>query len=512
MEEVKKLISDTSFIFSDYIATAVLSFFYWVVAGKLLFPEQYGIVATTVNFINFLSTFSMFGLGYVVWKLIPEYLERKQKNKIGSLIRFSLKVIFLLLLLIGTLLLFFSQVVTSSLKFSFEVLLIVIASMVALTISSFFSHILLGFQDPKKLFITDAIGHVLKLIISLLLIFLNFSYFGPLLGFLTCFLTIAVIRIIPLTGGTNIPLNTGADIDKKMIIFKYAIPALISTIALNAFINGQYLILTFIKNPEITGFFAVAMLLTSQIYVIPTILTQALFPITSRLSVSISKQKRQNYMINLVFRYILFVSLPMAMLMILFSKPIVLIFSSEKYLPATELFPILAIASLIYACGNLLLTSLYASGKPEINRNIVIVTTLAFLLFSIPLTYLFSSLGLAMAYMVAVSILTSLSYIFIRKYLHIALPKKAILKLLIAIMISFGFFYVAASFTTGLLIGLLWAGISMGIYLLSLLLLGFYVKDDITIVKMFAERAPLFKKQVHTILDFISKHTQNTIS
>jgi len=202
----------------------------------------------------------------------------------------------------------------------------------------------------------------------------------------------------------------------------------------------------------------------------------------------------------------------MVMLMILFSKPIVLIFSSEKYLPATELFPILAIASLIYACGNVLLSSLYASGKPEIHRNIVIVTTLLFLLFSIPLTYLFSSLGLAIAYLIAVSILTFLSYIFIRKYLHISLPKKAIMKLLIAIALSFSFFYIAASFTTGLLIGLVWAGISMGIYLLSLLLLGFYVDDDITIIKMFAERIPLFKKQIFMILDFISRYTQKTIS
>lgn len=506
MQEVKKFVSNATYIFLDYAVMAIFSLFYWIIAGKILSPVEYGVAATAVNFVVLLSNFSGFGMSFAVWKLIPEYLGKKQIGKIGSLVKFSLKFVVLTVAIIGALLLLFSSVVTSNLKFSFDVLLVVIVSLLVLSLSNLLGYVLLGLQNPKRLFISDAVGSIFKLLVSSVLIILGFSYFGPLLGLLSCFLVVTILRL------PSAFLKSGTNIDKKAVVFGYAIPALISTVAWSIFVNGQYVILTTIKSPEVTGFFAVAMILTSQIFILPNTITQALFSITSGLSVSSNKRKKQNYMINLVFRYVLFITLPIVMFMILFSKPIVLLFSSQQYLPATELFPILAIGSLVYACGNVFLTSLYASGKPQVNRNIHLISVLTFLLLSIPLTYLFSSFGLAVAYTSAIFVLSLLSYIFIRKHLHIILPKKTILKLVIAIALSFGFFYTATLFTTGFIWGLIWAGLSMAIYILTLLILGFYIKDDINIIKMFVDGIPVFKKQINMILDFISEYAQNTIS
>lgn len=507
----KKLISNTFYLLLDWFLVSILSFLYWLVAGKTLLPQEYGIVSTSVNLISLLSGIAILGLGTAVWKLIPEYLAKKQKKKVSGLIKFSLKTILISNLLIATLLLIFYPFLTSVLKVPFTVILITAISLIILSFSNQLGFILYGFQNMRKVFTTHAVGHLTKIIVAIFLIFLGFSYFGPIIGFAIGFLLVALLRI------NSAHLREQAEsIDKKFVMLEYALPAFIASLAGIVFSNSPYIILTSIANPEVTGIFTVAMILTGIIAVIPGTLSTALFSIISQLSGSTNAKKGQKYLIQLVLRYALFLSLPAAIFLVLFSKPVILIFSRSEYLVASQIFPILALAAIIYGCGNIFLSSLYAIGKTKLNRNITIAMTLVFLVSSIPLTYWFFSLnpsskilpafGLSLAYTFSVSILFFLSLFYLKKFITLTIPLKTIFKLLISSLASLAFLYLVTNFTSGILSFCL-AIIAGIIYLAILLPLRFYSKEDVEVIKYAAEKLP-FKRRILNFAKFLSKYTQ----
>jgi O-antigen/teichoic acid export membrane protein len=496
----KKLISNTVYLFLDWLVLTSMGFLYWIIAGKTLLPEEYGIVSTSVNFAIVLGGLSLLGINAATWKLIPEYLEKRENKKIKALIRFSLKLVIISNTFLAVILTILSWHLAPVLKVTVSVIWITILTVIVYSLAVQAGSIIYGFQNMKKFFMTDWHSQLTKVATSAILIFLGFRYFGPLIGFFLGFLLLAILRLLSI----SFKGRTG-EIDKKHIMFEYAFPAFIAGIAWILFINGQYILLTILQNPEVTGIFTVAMIITSAIAAIPAIMTNALLPITSQLSVNHNANKKQGYLINLVFRYALFISLPAAIFLVIFSKPVILIFSRPEYLQATQLFPILALAAIIYGCGNVFLHNIYAIGKSKINRNIVIVTTLAFLLLAVPLTYKFSALGLCVAYLSAVTILASLSYFFIRKYLKISLPLGNVGKLFAASSVSLTVLYFATSFTQGLLPGLIFAFISGLIYLSVLIPMKFYIKEDARVLELLSTQSPILRKQFSQLSKLLSR-------
>jgi O-antigen/teichoic acid export membrane protein len=502
----KKLISNTTYLFLDWAILTTMSFLYWIIAGKTLLPEEYGIVSTSTNLALVLGGLSLLGINSATWKLLPEYLERKEHGKVRALIKFSLKFALISNISLGVILVLLSWNIAPFLKVSPEVVWIIVVTIIFYSLAVQVGAILLGFQKMREVFIYDIYCNIVKVVASSILIFLGFRYFGALIGFLLSFLVLLFFRIssISLRGRTD-------GIDKKTIMFEYASPAFIAGIAWLLFQNGQYVLLTVLQSSEATGIFTVAMIITSVITTLPAIMTNALFSITSQLSVN-DARKKQSYLIKLVFRYALLVSLPVAIFFVLFSKPIILIFSRPEYLQATQLFPILTLAAVIYGCGNIFLNNLYALGEPKVNRNIVIVTTATFLLLAIPLVYTYSALGLCLAYLITVTVLALLSYFFIKKRLKKVLPSKSILKLIVASLISLAVLYFLASFTEGILYGLIFSLISGLIYLSVLIPMKFYTREDVKILELFANKSPIFRKQIRQFLKIFSKFAQNFIS
>jgi O-antigen/teichoic acid export membrane protein len=497
----KKLVGNATFLFLDWFFVTLLGFIYWSIAGKLLLPNQYGIVSTSVNFAALLSSISLLGLNTTLWKLLPEYLERNQKDKSKELTRFSIKIVIIsnIILILG--LLFSSALITHILKIPIEAIFIVAITVLILSIGTQFAAVLIGTQDMKKIATTDFIGHFIKILISGALIFLGFNYFGPLLGFMIGMFIMAALRI-PFKFLSRVKKEI---LNKKQIFFEFALPAFISNLALVFFINGQYVLLTAIKNPEATGLFTIAVLLTSPILSVPNVLSSALFPIISQLSANRGSKERQKHLINMVLRYSLFFSVPAAMLLIIFSKNLILFFSRSEYLPSSSLFPILALASIIYGVGLIFNQVLYSLGKPKIQRNIILMTVLLFFILAIPLTILFSNFGMCIAFLLSVSFFSFTSYKNTKKILNIHLPWESVMKIFLSALFSLLFLFVIACSVSGILEAIVFCILAGMIYLEFLFLIKFYTKQDIVILKSIIEKSPLFKRQFMSFIDFVSR-------
>lgn len=494
----EKIISNATYLFLDWLTTALLSFVFWFSLGKTLVKEELGIVSTIINFIAIVSLFSLLGITFALQKLIPEF-KRKNSKKLYALIRISTKPIFITLTIIILILLIFSNNLSAILKVSQESIFICTFCLLAIVPFSFFGSILYGFQNMKKFFITDLFQMIIRILISLLLIFLGFRFYGPLIAFGFGYLILLFFRI-----DLKYFKNKNSHFSYKEL-FYYASPAFVSTVASNAILNSQYIILTILKTTAITGVFTIALLLTSVLGIMINVLTSAIFPIVSSLSVNHKMKRRQGHLIALVLRYSLMVIIPLSIIFIIFSKWIVLSFSSIDYISASDYFPMLIPAVILFGIGGMFNNNLYAIGKPKISRNILVVTTLLFLLLSVLAVQYFSALGLSFAYLISMLVYFTLNLIYIRKFLAIRFFISDTLKILLSsafIGLLLLFLYSTISSIVLIIAISIFSAI---IYLILLLPLKFYKYEDIRILQFFAKKIPVLNKFLLVIIDFLKR-------
>lgn len=491
MGSTVKAVSNTVFLTLDWGFTTLLSFAYSFVIWKMLNPWDYGIITTAVNLMMMLGSISMFGMNTAIQKLVAEYVVKRQKEKIGSIIRMSLVIIFVFDLLICALLFFNRSFIASALKITDNVVLLICIGTVVFSLFYITSNILCGLQDMKGYFKTGLVGNISKFLISTTLIFLGFSYFGPLIGVIIGFAIVPFLRFKPFWFATS------KNFDRKKVILEYSLPAFLAILASVVFNNAQYIILTTIKNPEVTGLFSLAMTISALIALIPSIINQAIFPIMSQFSVGKSLRLKGTKLIGTALRYSLLFTIPFSLMIVILMRSLILFLKIKiEYLSAVQYLPILSLSSLLIGCAGILTSNIYAIGKPKLNRNITILTAIVFLITSIPMTYLFSAYGLAFSFLIAGVLQFTVSYFYINRFIGFKLPLNAIGKILISSIIFTLLLYFGEKYFTSFILKAVVATISLVAYMVVLLFLKFFNGQDIFIVRHLTENFPKRIKDV----------------
>ena len=498
-----RLISNAFFIFIDWFSLSLFSFLYWFIIGKTLLPEEYGIVYVFHNVTVIVASLLPLGTSISLFKLIPEYIHNKQFGKITSSIRFTLKLLIATTLITSLIILIFSNAISTLLKIPRFLVLLLPVSLFSYAIFSHQASIMQGFQHIRKLAITSAIGQILKAVIAGILVYANMSFFGPIIGFIASSLILVVIR------GSYLLYNKNpVKIDGKELVLKFGVSALFDRISLLLLTSSASLILALFYTPEVVGIFGVAMLIGGQLSLVPTIFSFAMFPITSMLASSTRMEKRQSYLINSVFRYTLLITLPIITFVTLFSGKLITLLSQESYLSGKPLIPILAVGSLLLGISIIFTRSLYAIGKTDIQRNLFISTSIVYLILSFTLAYMFSALGVAIAYAMSAFVLFVTSFVYLRKTLKFNLPFKSIKKIIIANIFSLGILYFLSNYASNILVGTLYTILVGSFYLILLLFIRFYTIDDINLLNAVSNRISFGKNLMRLMIKIISKYTE----
>jgi O-antigen/teichoic acid export membrane protein len=500
-----KLISNATYLSLNWFFVTLFSMAFWIILGKALTPSSYGTVALFFQISTLLSGISVFGLGSAISRLIPELLERDRKDKIHGMIMFSFKSVFVIALVFALTLLIFSAQISTLLKLQKEVLWAVSISIMIMVIVSLFDNIYHGFQNMRKLFLTTFYGGLSKIVFTVSFIFLGFDYFGAIIALFLSF----VVNFLSKIEKKIFRISKSSVVDKNLI-FKFSIPAFTILIFSTILNETQLILLSSMKTAEVTGLFAVATKISSVIPVIPVIFISALSPIISGLSANKNSKPRQSYLIKLVFRYNLVFVLPIALFLILFSRYAILFFSGPEYLAATNFLIILIAAFVFQGLAGFLLSNLYSIGEPKKYRDIQIVSSLTYLLLSIPMTYYFSAVGLASTFLLSTVLLFSLSAFFLKKHLSFTPPLKDVGKIICGCLISATFLVLSKPYIDNFWVASAFAIIAGVIYVLSLLLMKFYLEEDLMILDFLANRIPIFKKKAIRIRNFIAKFVKRS--
>jgi O-antigen/teichoic acid export membrane protein len=501
-----RLIGYSAFLLLDWLAITVLSLIYWLIIGKTLPPDIYGITATAINIILILSSITLLGLHTTLIKLISEFRESNQNGKIRNIIRFSMKWSLGFSVVTAGILIIGSKIFSPLLNLPVEIVIISGVGVFLLSLLTITNSILYGMQNMKRLMKTNFIGNLIKVIVTLILILSGFIILGPLIGLLISIISIIFLRIDFLLLAKKTRESIKAPRLDYKSIFKYSLSGLIAAVAMMGFSNTPNIILNVLTDPFNTGLFAITLTITSPILSIPGVLNSALFPITSGLSIRKGGRITQRSLINTVVKYASLIIMPLIAILMLFSGTIILFFSSGTFLSAVQFLPIVGVAAFFFGIGNILNTSIYAARKPVASRNIIIVTMLVFLAISIPLSIMMSALGMAIAYLISMAIFCFSNVAYLKKFMNLNIDVKSILKIFVATLVFSGVAFGIDLIIENIILKLIMVVLSLALYMLVLIPLKFYQKEDLKILENLSRRSPFLRNFFHGLHSFLEKH------
>lgn len=496
----KSLISNTVYLIIAWVSSIILNFSFQLLAAKTLIPQELGVLSTAINFAAIFSSILIFGMEQTTQRLAAYYIEKNKIEYLRSVLWFFLFLTIILNIIVISGLLIFSPKISHVLNVPTNVLYVSIAVLFPLSMAFFLAGVLRGYQKMKQLTVTGVISDFIKLIAAVFLVASGYKIFAFLIGYLVSGISLLLIRI------SNIRLFiTTFKFPNIKLIFTYAVPSIITQLFWLLLLNGQYLIISAVKGSYETGLFTVGMILSNQIYFIPRIISDALFPISSSLSANKKLVYQQRNLLNLALRYSLLASLPILFFVAIFPKPLIFLIGRPTFFPVADIIPILITASLFFGISTLLSRTLYAIGKSITFQNISIIAVVFYLVSSVPLTYLLSTLGTALAFLCTTLLVSLASLFYLRKYMEFKLDLVSISKILISSLLTFGLLYSISFFVPNLITGGILTAIFTLIYFSVLYFLRFYDENDIKILDFMSEKMPLANKPIRILRALILK-------
>ncbi len=498
----KKVVSNSFYLFLMWGFSTLFGYFFWVVLANFLPKADVGIFSAILNLALLAVGLSSLGLTVAEVKLIPQYSATKEKNKIGGTISYITKTMLLLNIAAAVLVFLFSQQL--SIFYLNETALRVLAALlVILSTGIITGNHLYSLQKMRLYFMTESAAALGKLALAALLIILGFGWLGAAGGVVFSYFAVSLFRT------KHIPFSGTAD---KKEVWHYAIPAFFAGIGTILINQGSIVFLSFLASAAAVGTFTIAFMFTTPIKIIPQMISQAIFPVTSEEYAKNDKAR----MINLIaqsMRYSYMISVPVTIAFALFARQFLLLFASS-YVSATLAFWILAAAYLFFGLGTIITGVLFYAGKPNLNRNINLISGIANTVLIFALVPFFGIEGAAVAFLLSGMLLYFAGLWFAGKYIKIPFLGNSLMKIAIASLIFAFILFVLRVIDFSGAAEAVWIIISLFIasaaYLLSLLFLKFFSDVDVRVMESMESKIPkIFKPAFALILSAIKKYSSD---
>ena len=430
------------FLVSGAFIATVVSAITTIFVGRFLGPELYGQYALSIVIPQMLLLFASFGIDQGVVKYTASLRAEGKIGhaakiiKHGMLLRASTGLVFFLLNFALADFLAATLLNRPDLGFYIRVTSIsIIFQVVGTTATSAY----LGLDKTQCSAVITNIQATSKAVISIALILLGFSVAGAVLGYVASYIIggvvgSSILLLILRKSGENIDGNVNFTQSFKTFT-SYGIPLYVSQILVGFIYSYQNLMLAiFATNVDVGNFKAAANFVT-LITVVSIPITTALFPAFSKLNSTMNEKTKTFF--KFANKYTTLLIVPIATLLIIFSKEIVQIIYGSTYQAAAFFLSIYCLLYFLVGLGYLNLTSLFNGlGETRITLKTSLITLLAILILSPLLTKAYGVPGLLAALLSANAASTCYSMYVAKRNFQIEFDTKSLIKIYLIGMVS----------------------------------------------------------------------------
>jgi len=362
-----KIAKGAIIVFLSMLVGRLLTYLYIAIIARLG-SENYGLLSLGFAIISFLSIIALMGLTTGVIRYVSYYKGKGNKEKIKGVILSSIKISLPLSIILSIILFIFAENISITIFNNSRLTIILkLFSFIIpfIVLNNLFNATIVGFQKIKYQIITkEIIENSIKLILTIILIYLGFNLFGAIIGY-----------IIAIVAGTLISLYL---LQKKVFpflkkeikphyitkkLFNFSLPLILSGFLVMIIKWTDVLMIGYFKTASEVGIYNVALPTANLLVLIPTSLLALFMPIITELY-SKGKIKEIKKISNITSKWIFFLNLPLFFLIMLFSKEILRILFGEEYIVGYVPLIILLVGYLVHC-----LTHIFRSILNTVNQN-----------------------------------------------------------------------------------------------------------------------------------------------
>jgi len=367
---LKKVVKGTGIVFVGTVLGTLLSVISRILVVRYINKTEYGLLSLSFAIISILSTLSCLGFGNALPRYISYTLGQKDYRKTWAAIKTSISLVAFLSISFSAILFFFSVHIANffhkpNLGFVIKIMSFLLPLMV---LTNVIIYILRGFEDIKgKVYFQNIFSIIIKIILLILVIFLNFSFKGVLYAYLfsatlTLILLIFYARNL-IRRSIPQPSVSTPFITKELLFF--SLPLLGSAISIILGERSTTLLLGYFKPASVVGLYNVAFSLAQFISMPLMAMVFIYLPIASRLYAQGNLKDMKALYIS-VTKWTFFFTLPIFLCMLLAPQIIIRLLFGIKYIEASTALQILTLGLFIHIFLGPNGTTLISLGKTNI--------------------------------------------------------------------------------------------------------------------------------------------------
>ena len=286
-------------------------------------------------------------------------------------------------------------------------------------------------------------------------------------------------------------------------LLNYAWPMTLFLIAYEFLITiDLYLVKGILRNDYLTGIYNGAITVGRIPYFLFYALTIIILPAVSK-STSSNNHAETKRLISQSLRLMVMFLIPAAILMAVFSRPIIKIFYSTKYIAAAEPMSILMAGVAFLTVFYVLAFALNGAGKVKVPMAISFFGLAMNIILSYVFIKKYALTGAAAATSITSFVIMAMILVYTYRYFGYLFKLSSFIKILIASAVM----YLASTFfSRGELIFILWSVILLGLYIFLLFIMGEFGTAEIQIIKDIISRKK--KKEDELVFSESASDTQ----
>jgi stage V sporulation protein B len=511
-------------------------YIYRFIMANLLGPAGYGILGLTLPLQGMLITTANGGLPPAIAKYVAEYSAQKQDLMVKQIIKTSMKVMIVLGIVFSILIFFLAEPLAIGLFHKPEAVLpfqlIALITPFSVIVGAF-RGVFQGFYQMTNILITKVFEQFFMIIFAVILVLAGMYVAGAVAGTAIGFMAAAVAGAVifrrqvwsKLSKSRNVlsraerKITLGEELKLVRMLLIFSIPVVITGLAeialydIGTFVIGAYMA------SEYVGYYNAASPIARLPLIISMSVATAVLPATAEAFGLRDHGLLKKYVLQ-SYRYVAILVVPLCIITIVFSNPIISILFGPAYASGSEALKILAVGMLFFTIYTVSSSVAQGLGKPYLPMIALIIGTLFDLILSIILVPMYGINGAAIATSIAAFIIMAILAWKTLQIVNVKLPYGDFVRIAIASFLM-GIFLMFFPQIYGLpgtygnfVLSRVWAflyimiAILMGglIYTFILTLIGGLKKNDLGILYKFQDRlgpfSGLFAKLVELLERF----------
>ena len=449
----RKFAFDVSWVFISQIIGLATGLLLRIILGRFLGASPLGLYTMTLTIYTIASLIGGIGIPVAVVKYVAEYKDNKEKLNIFVSCGVANSVFFGVIA--GTVLFALSNTLANIFNMPelTNLLKIIAFSLPFLAVNNTLLGLLNGLREMKSYSLSTVIRSALLLTFTILLVDIGVGIEGAVLALLlsevgTLFMLIFISRNF-----FNFVIRNYVKTTKEVV--KFSSQLFLTSAIWMANTNADKLLVGYFLMDKDVGIYAIALAIANGLLIIPGAISTVTYPAISEYN---GKKQHEaiETLINKSMKYSLIVLSILGLLIVFFSKDIILLLLKPEFLPAITPLAILIFGVIFSGAANSVGAAWTAMGRPDLGYKLNIPVLFVNLSIDVVLIPTLGITGAAIGTAASLSLLTLISFPIYNRIFNVKIDvRRYILSVAVAGLLITIFFIGSELMNYYLLIGIL---------------------------------------------------------